>query len=99
MRTGRALVLAALGLAAAVAVALVLTRRHSPDGRAVFSASCSACHTLGARTTAAPGGDLSGYRLTAAEIASFARVMPVHPRLSRAEIDAVAAYVAAHERR
>jgi cytochrome c biogenesis protein CcdA len=74
-------------------------RGGSPDGRSVFASSFAGCHTLGRGATPAPGGDLAGYRLTAADVASFAAVMPVHPRLSRAEIDAVAAYVAAHERR
>jgi mono/diheme cytochrome c family protein len=93
-------VVARLTLVATVAVVVIAAvvgglrlTRSGPDGRAVFASSCAACHTL--RGGSSPGGDLTQNRLTAAEIASFARVMPVHPRLSDAEIRAVAAYVAA----
>jgi len=65
-------------------------------GRAVFSASCAACHTLTGRDSRARGGDLAIAKLSAADIASFVRVMPVH--LSPAEVDAVAAYVHAAAR-
>jgi mono/diheme cytochrome c family protein len=86
-----------IGAVAAVVIAAIVgglrLARTGPDGRAVFASSCASCHTLGAGSS--PGGDLTQNRLTAAEIASFARVMPVHPRLSDSEIRAVAAYVAA----
>src|SRR3954468_18880853 len=85
-------------LAVAAVGALVL-RSRDPNGAAVFAASCSGCHSLDGRSGGSlPGGDLSGYRLTVDEIASFARVMPVHPRLSTAEIRAVSRYVASRER-
>ncbi len=97
MRTPRLVFLVAVVSVAAVG-ALVL-RSRGPSGAAVFAASCSGCHSLDGRTGGAlAGGDLSGYRLTVDEIASFARVMPVHPRLSAAEIRAVSRYVAARER-
>jgi mono/diheme cytochrome c family protein len=72
---------------------------HHAEGRRIFAASCASCHTITGHDTQAPGGDLAVPRFTEAEIASFARVMPVHPRLSRANIQAVAAYVAAAQRR
>jgi mono/diheme cytochrome c family protein len=94
---------AVAALAAAVGVALLALGSGAlaaggPDGRTVFASACSGCHTLGGRGAALPGGDLGGYRLSAAEIASFAAIMPVHPRLSAAELGAVAAYVASRER-
>lgn len=63
----------------------------------MFAAACAGCHTLTGHDTRAPGGDLAIARLSPSEIASFVRVMPV--RLSRAEVDAVAAYVHAAPRR
>lgn len=63
-------------------------------GRAIFDRSCARCHTLTGHDTSAPGGDLRAGRLTAADVASFARVMPVHPSLSAADARAVAQYVA-----
>jgi mono/diheme cytochrome c family protein len=100
VRHGAALAPAVVALAGLVllAVGAAGLGRESPDGRAVFASSCSGCHSVDGGAARTPGGDLTGYRLTAAEIASFAAVMPVHPRLSAAEIRAVAAYVAARER-
>ena len=77
--------------------------RHQPsrqlvEGRKIFSADCGGCHTLTGHDTQAPGGDLGVAHLTAAQVASFARIMPVHPSLSRASILAVAAYVARMEK-
>jgi mono/diheme cytochrome c family protein len=60
-------------------------------GRAVFAAACAGCHTLTGGDSRAPGGDLAIAKLSAADIASFVRVMPVH--LSAAEVGAVATYV------
>ena len=57
----------------------------------VFAAACASCHTLTGHDSRAPGGDLAIAKLSAADIASFVRVMPVH--LSTAEVNAVAAYV------
>jgi mono/diheme cytochrome c family protein len=61
------------------------------QGEAVFVRSCTGCHTLTGRDTDAAGGDLAIARLPLADLRSFIRVMPVH--LSRAELNAVAAYV------
>jgi mono/diheme cytochrome c family protein len=60
-------------------------------GKTLFASACTRCHTLTGHDTNAPGGDLALSDLSAQDIASFARIMPV--RLSRAGIDAVAAYV------
>jgi hypothetical protein len=60
-------------------------------GRAVFAQRCAACHTLTGHDTQVRGGDLAIARLSAAEIAGFAHVMPV--RLSPGDLAAVAAYV------
>lgn len=60
-------------------------------GKTVFASACTRCHTLTGRDTTAPGGDLAIGDLSTRDIASFARVMPVH--LSRADVTAVAAYV------
>jgi mono/diheme cytochrome c family protein len=81
-----------------VAAAVVLlagcgARHSSTRGRAVFERSCAGCHTVTGHDTGAPGGDLRAGRLTAAEVASFARVMPVHPPLSAADARAVGRYV------
>ncbi len=67
---------------------------HGVSGRAVFQRACSGCHTLTGHDTPVAGGDLGAGRLTAAQVESFARVMPVHPRLTRAQMRAVASYVA-----
>lgn len=73
-------------------------RRES--GRAVFAASCSSCHTLtGHDTSTTSGGDLAILAMSRADILSFARVMPVPHRLSQHGLEAVAAYVAAAQRR
>jgi len=60
-------------------------------GKSAFVAACAGCHTLTGRDSRAPGGDLAIAKLSAAEIASFVRVMPVH--ISRADVAAVSAYV------
>ena len=81
-----------------VAAALVLagcTRSHAnARGRAVFERACSGCHSLTGHDTNAPGGDLRVGHLTSEQVASFARVMPVHPPLGAADLQAVAHYVA-----
>lgn len=62
-------------------------------GRSIFATACAGCHTLTGHDSRAPGGDLAMAMLSARDIAGFVRVMPVH--LSRADVDAVAAYVRA----
>jgi mono/diheme cytochrome c family protein len=64
-------------------------------GRALFSQSCSGCHTLTGDDTRTTGGDLAIADLSIGDIASFIRVMPV--RLTTAQVDAVAVYVHAAE--
>jgi len=60
-------------------------------GRTVFTAACASCHTLTGHDSRTPGGDLAIARLSAADVASFVRVMPVH--LSPADVTAVSDYV------
>lgn len=57
----------------------------------MFARACAGCHTLTGHDTSVPGGDLAMQKLSVADIESFVRVMPV--RLTRADADAVAAYV------
>jgi mono/diheme cytochrome c family protein len=74
-------------------------RRHattSQQGKAVFAAACSSCHTLTGRDSRAPGGDLAIGRFSVADIESFVRIMPV--TLSPADVHAVAVYVHARMR-
>ncbi|MGZ4333237.1 MAG: c-type cytochrome [Gaiellaceae bacterium] len=81
----------------AVAAATLLTGcgGHSTSaGRAIFRSSCARCHTLTGHDTNATGGDLRVGRLSAADVASFVRVMPIEPPLDRADTRAVARYVA-----
>jgi mono/diheme cytochrome c family protein len=67
--------------------------RHSARGGAIFARSCAGCHTLTGHDTNASGGDLRAGRLTVADVASFARVMPVTPPLDAADARAVARFV------
>jgi mono/diheme cytochrome c family protein len=80
--------------AAAMLVAGCSGSHTAARGRAVFERSCARCHTLAGHDTDAAGGDLRAGRLTAADVASFARVMPVDPPLSIADARAVGRYVA-----
>jgi mono/diheme cytochrome c family protein len=70
------------------------------DGRQVFVSSCGSCHTLAAAGTSGQlGPNLGQVSLTAAQVASQVRQgggsMPAFAdRLSPAEIQAVAAFVA-----
>jgi hypothetical protein len=62
------------------------------SGQAIFDRSCSRCHSL-VRGHGADGGDL-GYRtLSAAAIASFAKIMPVTPPLTNLQARLVAQYI------
>jgi mono/diheme cytochrome c family protein len=81
--------------------------RHGADakvlrrGQMVFSGSCAGCHTLTGREHGAEGGDLKIRGFTVGDFASFARIMPARPRLSEADVQAVAEYlhaVASHRR-
>lgn len=62
-------------------------------GHGIFEAQCSSCHTLTGHDTSADGGDLAIAQMRVADIASFARVMPLKQPLSRADALAVAQYV------
>ena len=72
----------------------------APAGRGVFLSQCQACHALGQLGASRPaGGDLANYNMTAAEVRSFARIMPTPRPLSRAELEAVSRFVASAQRR
>jgi mono/diheme cytochrome c family protein len=77
--------------------------RPSPaadSGRAVFLSQCQGCHSLtglGARRPA--GGDLAGYSMTPAEVASYARVMPTPRPLTERELALVARFVSDGQRK
>ena len=66
---------------------------QSSRGRGIFERDCSSCHTLTGHDTPADGGDLAIAHMGVADIASFARVMPLEHALSRADALAVARYV------
>ena len=68
-------------------------------GKKIFDRACAHCHTLTGHDTKADGGDLAIGSLTAEQVASFTRVMPVRQPLTSAEIGLVARYVAQSERR
>ena len=98
-----------LAIAAGLAATLAAcgTQQHGAaasvvgHGRMVFSDSCAGCHTLTGREHGAEGGDLLLPSFSVADFASFARIMPVRPRLSEADVQAVAEYlhtVASHSR-
>lgn len=82
--------------AATLGLVLVLAGcgSQSVSGRAVFDRACAGCHTLTGHDTSIDGGDLGANRLTVPQLESFVAVMPVRPKLSRAQVHAVAAYVA-----
>jgi mono/diheme cytochrome c family protein len=81
--------------AAAAALLAGCSGGHSTArGRHVFVRSCAGCHTLTGHDTGASGGDLRATRLSAADVTSFARVMPIRPPLSAADARAVGRYVA-----
>lgn len=65
--------------------------QEAQQGRVVFTHSCAGCHTLTGHDTQTPGGDLAIARLSVADLASFARAMPI--RLSAADLQAVANYI------
>jgi mono/diheme cytochrome c family protein len=62
-------------------------------GRAIFVRSCAGCHSLVGHEVGASGGDLAIGHLDVRDLASFARIMPTRPRLTNAEVEAVAEYV------
>ena len=64
-------------------------------GHGIFVRECSACHTLTGHETTVDGGDLAVMRMSVADLASFARVMPLQKPLSEADALAVARYIRA----
>ena len=98
-----ALIVAALGIAAFASGWHARGPAASGErdrGRLIYTHSCSTCHTLTGHDTHAPGGDLLEADLGVADLASFARTMPVRPPLTVADAVAVAQYIraAAHRR-
>jgi mono/diheme cytochrome c family protein len=81
------------GLVAAALLAGCGGGHASSRGQEIFERSCARCHTLTGHDTRAPGGDLRAARLSVADVASFARVMPVDPQLDEADARAVARFV------
>ncbi len=82
------------GTATAALVLCSCGASTASPGRAIFDRACAHCHTLTGHDTKADGGDLAIGSLTAAQVASFTRVMPGRRRLTGAEITLVARYVA-----
>lgn len=75
----------------------VAHRSEGASGRAVFADACRSCHTLGGRQ-ATQGGDLRGLTIGRRAMLQFVREMPVRPRLSNAQVAAVADYVRSVQR-
>ncbi|MGH2856784.1 MAG: c-type cytochrome [Solirubrobacteraceae bacterium] len=100
-------ILAPAAVAALAAAALLsgcgggrtTAQRATTDGRAVFAASCSACHSLDGRYHAGLiGGDLRRLHATREQLTQFAAEMPVRHPLSGAQLRAVVRYVLDVER-
>jgi mono/diheme cytochrome c family protein len=85
--------IAALALIAAGCTHGTLASAKSATGGRIYTRSCSTCHSLTGHNTHAAGGDLVNANLTIADLASFARTMPVRPPLTTADADAVARYI------
>ena len=67
-------------------------------GARIFKSACAVCHTLTGHDTRSDGGDLGLLHGTVAEVESFARIMPVHPRLTPADVANIATYIVDIER-
>jgi len=67
-------------------------------GARIFKSACAGCHTLTGHDTHSDGGDLGLLPGTIAEVESFARIMPVHPRLTPTNVAIVATYIVGVER-
>jgi mono/diheme cytochrome c family protein len=79
--------------ASALLAAVALAGCGGASGHAIFVRDCAGCHSLDGREVGAPGGDLVLAHLDVRDLASFARTMPVRPRLTERQAAAVAAYV------
>ena len=88
-----ALTTAALALTAYACTHRGAASKGPASGERIYTHSCSTCHSLTGHDTHAPGGDLVNAHLTIADLASFARTMPVKPPLTTADADAVARYI------
>jgi mono/diheme cytochrome c family protein len=91
-----ALITAALALTACGCAHRAPASSELASGHPIYARSCSACHSLTGHDTHASGGDLVNRNLTVADLASFARTMPIRPRLTAADADAVARYIYAN---
>jgi mono/diheme cytochrome c family protein len=63
------------------------------SGRAIYVQRCATCHTLSGHDTGVSGGDLVHPSLDLKTIESFTAAMPVQPKLSHGDVEAVARYV------
>jgi hypothetical protein len=61
----------------------------------LFEHDCASCHTVSGHETSVQGGDLAIGRMSVADIASFARVMPLRRPLTQRDALTVARYVRA----
>jgi mono/diheme cytochrome c family protein len=68
-------------------------------GHAIFEHDCSSCHTLTGHETRVDGGDLAIADLRVADIASFARVMPLRQPLTQRDALIVARYIRSRTKR
>jgi mono/diheme cytochrome c family protein len=100
----RATALAALTLAIAAAgcgsaSSPTPSARATAGARTLFDGSCGGCHTLtGHNTPSHQGGDLLRVRLRRTVALQFAREMPVHHRLTEAQLGTIVDYIAAVQR-
>jgi mono/diheme cytochrome c family protein len=92
--------LAALAIAAVAAGCGSGGGSQHAGGAALFAADCGMCHSLnGQQSPRRQGGDLLALHMTRAQMLDFVREMPVHHRLTSAEVATVADYVRAVEAR
>ena len=63
------------------------------SGRAIYVQRCAQCHTLNGRDSGLSGGDLVYPKLDLKTLESFTAAMPVKPKLTQADVEAVSRYV------
>ncbi len=69
-------------------------------GKALFTQACGACHTVsGVSSPSHQGGDLLAVRLSRRVMIQFAREMPVRRPLTATQLDSIADYILALQRR
>jgi mono/diheme cytochrome c family protein len=74
------------------------TRPAASSGRAVFTQSCSGCHSLsGKNDPRRQGGDLLNFHAPRPEMTQLVGEMPVRHPLSQAQLRAVVRFVMATE--